>query len=303
MMSWALVTIVVLGLGLALYLKRKPDPRYVFLEHATQKKSKELLAVDIKGLTKSQFLQSLTNLWNVISAALGKFPIPKIIAFIVVINGVAVFINQKWLSFPQTEICVAVTVLGLFFGIRSLVDKRRKAFDTDFPDALNILMSAVTAGESINAAFAYVSQVSDNDVGREFKDISDRMRLGEEIATIFERSCKRFPYPAFLFFVITIRANMERGGQLKNVLGKLIRVLVEARNLEKKKMAMTSEARISAKIVGAIPFCFLLLLNWINPKDLEFVLFHPDGRWILYYLLISEGTGMFIVWWLVRSVR
>ncbi|WP_175354391.1 type II secretion system F family protein, partial [Vibrio breoganii] len=148
-----------------------------------------------------------------------------------------------------------------------------------------------------------VSKVSDNDVGKEFKDISDRMRLGESTEAIFERSCKRFPYPPFLFFVITIRANMERGGQLKSVLGKLIRVLVEARNLDKKKMAMTSEARISAKIVGAIPFCFMFLLNWINPEDLEFVLFHPDGRWILYYLLISEGTGMFIVWWLVRSIR
>ncbi|GAM58826.1 flp pilus assembly protein tadB [Vibrio ishigakensis] len=68
-------------------------------------------------------------------------------------------------------------------------------------------------------------------------------------------------------------------------------------------MAMTSEARISAKIVGAIPFCFMFLLNWISPKDLEFVLFNPDGKWILYYVLISEGIGMFIVWWLVKSIR
>ncbi|GAM69368.1 flp pilus assembly protein tadB [Vibrio sp. JCM 19236] len=145
--------------------------------------------------------------------------------------------------------------------------------------------------------------MADNDVGREFKDISDRMKLGESIETIFERSCKRFPYPPFLFFVITIRANMERGGQLKAVLGKLIRVLIEARNLEKKKMAMTSEARISAKIVGSIPFAFMFLLHWISPEDLHFVLFHPDGRWILYYLIGSESLGMFIVWWLVKSIR
>ncbi|MEZ8989088.1 hypothetical protein FCV82_06525 [Vibrio breoganii] len=303
MISWFLLGFAFVGFGFAFYLKRRPDPRYVFLEQTTQSKSKELTALDIEGLTKSNFLQSITSTWNVISASLGKLPVPKILLFLMFVNGAAFFVNQRWLSFPQTEINVASTLLAVFFGMRFLIDRRRKAFDTDFPDALNILMSAVTAGESINAAFAYVSKVSDNDVGREFKDISDRMRLGESTQAIFERSCKRFPYPAFLFFVITIRANMERGGQLKSVLGKLIRVLVEARNLEKKKMAMTSEARISAKIVGAIPFCFMLLLNWLNPKDLEFVLFHPDGRWILYYLLISEGTGMFIVWWLVRSIR
>ncbi|MEZ9591315.1 type II secretion system F family protein [Vibrio breoganii] len=303
MSSWLLVGVAILGLGLAFYLKRKPDPRYVFLEQTAQSRSIELSALDIEGLTKSNFLQSITSTWNVISASLGKFPVPKIVLFLILVNGVAFFVNQRWLNFPQTEINGATTLLAVFFGMRSVLDKRRKAFDTDFPDALNILMSAVTAGESINAAFAYVSKVSDNDVGKEFKDISDRMRLGESTEAIFERSCKRFPYPPFLFFVITIRANMERGGQLKSVLGKLIRVLVEARNLDKKKMAMTSEARISAKIVGAIPFCFMLLLNWINPEDLEFVLFHPDGRWILYYLLISEGVGMFIVWWLVKSIR
>ncbi|CAM2793293.1 type II secretion system F family protein [Vibrio rarus] len=302
MTMWLLLS-ATLFIGVLVYIKRKPDPRYVFLQHNAQTTNQQRYAVDIKGLTKSGLLQKITNLWGVIQASLGKFPMLKIMVFIGVINGASIFVNQRWLSFSQLEVSLAVTLLGVFFGLRFLIEKRRKAFENDFPDALNILMSAVTAGESINAAFAYVAKVSDNDVGREFKDISDRMRLGESTQAIFDRSCKRFPYPPFLFFVITIRANMERGGQLKSVLSKLIRVLVEARNLEKKKMAMTSEARISAKIVGAIPFCFMLLLNWINPKDLEFVLFHPDGRWILYYLLISEGTGMFIVWWLVKSIR
>ncbi|GAM73389.1 flp pilus assembly protein tadB [Vibrio ishigakensis] len=47
----------------------------------------------------------------------------------------------------------------------------------------------------------------------------------------------------------------------------------------------------------------MFLLNWISPEDLQFVLFHPDGRWILYYLIGSESVGMFIVWWLVKSIR
>ncbi|OBT15848.1 hypothetical protein A9264_06040 [Vibrio sp. UCD-FRSSP16_10] len=300
---WLLLSMTVLGIGLLVYFKRKPDPRYAFLQQNIKSKSNEHYAVNFKGLTQSGILLKLSNLWSVIQASLGKKAVLKIFLFIGIINSVGMFVNQRWFDFPLWEVSLIVTLLGLFFGLRLVVDKRRKAFENDFPDALNILMSAVTAGEGINAAFAYVAKVSDNDVGREFKDISDRMRLGESTQAIFDRSCKRFPYPPFLFFVITIRANMERGGQLKNVLSKLIRVLVEAKNLEKKKMAMTSEARISAKIVGALPFCFLMLLNWLNPKDLEFVLFNPDGRWILYYLLMSEGLGMFIVWWLVKSIR
>lgn len=300
---WLLV-----GLGFALLgfwiAKRKPDPRYVFLEQdAKGRVTQELMAVNMKGLTQNSFLQELTNLFNIIKASLGRFAELKILVFLLVVNGWALYVNQKWLDFSFVTFNSGATLVAAFFALRFITEKRKKAFETDFPDALNILMSAVTAGESINSAFAYVGRVVNNDVGREFKDISDRMKLGESIETIFERSCKRFPYPPFLFFVITIRANMERGGQLKSVLGKLIRVLIEARNLEKKKMAMTSEARISAKIVGSIPFAFMFLLHWISPEDLQFVLFHPEGRWILYYLIGSESIGMFIVWWLVKSIR
>ncbi|GAM61486.1 flp pilus assembly protein tadB [Vibrio ishigakensis] len=303
MALWLLVAIGVAVLGF-LIAKRKPDPRFVFLEQESKGiATQEITAVNMKGLTQNNFLQELSNLINIIKASLGRLSELKILLFVLTINCFAYGINERWLNVSILYFNIGITLVSSFFAVRFIIEKRRKAFDNDFPDALNILMSAVTAGESINSAFAYVGRVADNDVGREFKDISDRMKLGESIETIFERSCKRFPYPPFLFFVITIRANMERGGQLKNVLGKLIRVLVEARNLEKKKMAMTSEARISAKIVGAIPFAFMLLLNWINPQDLNFVLFHPDGRWILYYLLFSEGTGMFIVWWLVKSIR
>ncbi|GAM58827.1 flp pilus assembly protein tadB [Vibrio ishigakensis] len=173
---WLALIPLLFGLGLLVYAKRRPDPRYMFLEQVSEAKSKELYAVDLKGLTKSNFLQGLTNFWNVLKASLGKFPISKTIVFIALVNGVVFYVNQRWLNFPELEVHVSTTILFLFFGVRFLVDRRRKAFDNDFPDALNILMSAVTAGESINSAFSYVAKVSDTDVGREFKDISDRMR-------------------------------------------------------------------------------------------------------------------------------
>ena len=163
-----------------------------------------------------------------------------------------------------------VPVLALvftFFGYRFLVTRRRRDFENTFPDALNILMSAVTAGDSLMQAISYVGEVMHNPIGREFKLMGDRLKLGESPEVVLKRSCKNYPYPEFLFFTVTIRANIARGGQLKGVLARLIRVLVDARTLEKKKMAMTSEARISAKIVAAIPLVFMVILNYINPDQ------------------------------------
>ena len=200
--------------------------------------------------------------------------------------------------------CVPVLALvSTFFGYRFLVTKRRRDFENTFPDALNILMSAVTAGDSLMQAISYVGEVMHNPIGREFKLMGDRLKLGESPEVVLKRSCKNYPYSEFLFFTVTLRANIARGGQLKGVLARLIRVLVDARTLEKKKMAMTSEARISAKIVAAIPLIFMIILSQINPSNVDFVLHDPEGRVGLFYVLGSELIGLFIVWLLVRGVR
>ncbi|MUL06124.1 pilus assembly protein TadB, partial [Aliivibrio fischeri] len=65
----------------------------------------------------------------------------------------------------------------------------------------------------------------------------------------------------------------------------------------------TSEARASAKIVAAIPFIFLFMLQYLSPENYEFVMFNPAGRPILYYVLISESIGILIIWLLMRGVR
>ena len=196
-----------------------------------------------------------------------------------------------------------LSLLLTLFGYRYLMTKRRRDFENTFPDALNILMSAVTAGDSLMQAISYVGDVMDNSSGQEFKLMGDRLKLGESPEVVLKRSCKNYPYPEFLFFTVTLRANITRGGQLKGVLARLIRVLVDARTLEKKKMAMTSEARISAKIVAAIPLIFMVMLNYVNPENVNFVLYDPAGRQVLFYVLGSEFFGLFIVWLLVRGVR
>lgn len=66
---------------------------------------------------------------------------------------------------------------------------------------------------------------------------------------------------------------------------------------------MTSEARISAKVVAAIPLVFALIINQIDPGHIDFLINDSRGRIVLYYIIGSELLGLFIVWILVKGVR
>ena len=260
-------------------------------------------AINVKSLVRKQSWQKFKESVSPTLKVLGPRSSLYIALYITGSLIASWYFVVKLLLLSNIFFIFGLSLLLTLFGYRYLMTKRRRDFENTFPDALNILMSAVTAGDSLMQAISYVGDVMDNSIGQEFKLMGDRLKLGESPEVVLKRSCKNYPYPEFLFFTVTLRANITRGGQLKGVLARLIRVLVDARTLEKKKMAMTSEARISAKIVAVIPLIFMVMLNYVNPENVNFVLYDPAGRQVLFYVLGSEFFGLFIVWLLVRGVR
>lgn len=260
-------------------------------------------AINMASLSDQNFVQVVLQRWVNVQRQLGNKANAKIVLFTVFVALSSAMINQSMLRLPWFAVQPTALVLAWLWGYLWLQQRQRKQFEQSFPDALNMLTSSISAGESVGRGISYVGKKLQGEVGNEFKLMGERLKLGEPIDEVFRKSCRRFPYPAFYFFVITLRANMQRGGQLKEVMTRLNRQMFEARSMEKKKYAMTSEARMSSKIVCAMPFFFLFILQFLSPENFEFVMFTPQGRPILYYLVLSESIGMTIIWALMRGVK
>ncbi|WP_240205960.1 type II secretion system F family protein [Vibrio sp. CyArs1] len=299
-MLWLSLVLFALVIILLRDSKVKKVDQFFNIEEA---EAENLNAINVKSLVRKQSWQKFKESISPTLTILGPRSSLYIALYITGSIIASWYIVIELLSMTNSWLVLSLSLIFTVFGYRVLVGRRRRDFENTFPDALNILMSAVTAGDSLMQAISYVGEAMNNPIGREFKLMGDRLKLGESPEVVLQRSCKNYPYPEFLFFTVTIRANIARGGQLKGVLARLIRVLVDSRTLEKKKMAMTSEARISAKIVAAIPLIFTVILNYVNPANVDFVLNDPQGQYVLFYVLGSELIGLSIVWLLVRGVR
>ncbi|BDP36029.1 type II secretion system protein F [Vibrio parahaemolyticus] len=262
-----------------------------------------ITAINLNVLIEQKPWQRFKNMVSPAIKVLGPRAYVIIFIFLCLSAYISYYVVYQLLNVDSRLMSFLIFTFSVFWGYFWLQNRRRLDFEKKFPDALNILMSAVTAGESLMHAFSFVGENMDGEVGREFREMGERLKLGENPEKVLLRSCKAFPYPEYVFFTITVRANLNRGGQLKHVLARLIRILVDARTLESKKMAMTSEARISAKVVAAIPLVFAIIISQINPDHIEFVLNDPRGQLVLYYVVGSELIGLFIVWLLVKGVR
>ncbi|MBV7296475.1 type II secretion system F family protein [Enterovibrio paralichthyis] len=301
--------ILLIGVGLYM-IKRQAtlnERRESLLrENNTLPESKmiENRAVDMEALSKISLYQRISRTLRNLYIDLGDYAVVKILAFYFVASLIGDFAFVTVLGFSTQTTLLLTFPIATVLGIRFIEYRTQKAFEDQFPDALNMIASSVSAGESLLHAIQYVGRTLDSIVGREFKIMGERLNLGESTEAVFARACQRFPTPTFQFFVIAMRVNVNRGGQLRRVINNLNRVLFDAKSVEMKKRALTAEARLSSYIICAIPFFFLfVVLRFIAPENYDFVMHDPDGRFLLYYVLISEAIGIGIVTLLMKSVK
>ncbi|EGR9010989.1 type II secretion system F family protein [Vibrio parahaemolyticus] len=227
----------------------------------------------------------------------------KLIGFFAA-SSIAVYcVNDWFFMFEYWKVLLALEPILFVMFILKLSGIQAQRFKDNFPDALNILSGALSSGQSIVHAFEYVGTQLDNEVGEEFKKMSERLLIGEDPDDVLARSAASFPYVEYFFFAATIRINLSRGGQLKDVINRINRIMFEARAIEKKKNALTSEARASAKIIAALPVIFIMILKVTSPENYNFVMFEEGGKPIFYYVVVSEAIGFFFIYMILRGVR
>ena len=174
-------------------------------------------------------------------------------------------------------------------------------FDNTFPEVIQILNSASSSGAGLLQALDRCGKDLTGELGEEFKNIYKRLSIGEDPMSVFEDSYTRYPYKEFYFFITIIRTNLAKGGQMREVISRLGRVIADSKKMEQKKRAMTSEARMSAFIVAIFPIFFFFFMQFAMPENFDFLINDPSGRYILYYVFGSEALGMSIIWWLMRK--
>lgn len=226
----------------------------------------------------------------------------KHVAIILVACAAALYVNMEYLNFSNVVITNITLLATIYILYMRQVKKYRREFERDCSEALNIINSAVRVGRPVLQGFEECSRVIDSDFGREFKRILMRLDIGDDPERIFMDSYEKFPYSEYFSFVITVLINMKGGGQVSEVMSRLTMLISASKTLDRKKIAMTAEARMSVKVLVIIPVFFFFFLKFVAPDNFEILIGTDAGKYILYYALTSILIGLFIVWSMMNKV-
>ena len=164
-------------------------------------------------------------------------------------------------------------LLGLFFGIGGphfivgkMIKRRVAKFNSNFPDAIELMVRGLRSGLPITETLGIVASEIQGPVGIEFRMVNDKMKIGRTMEAALQDTADRLGTPEFQFFVITLAIQRETGGNLAETLSNLADVLRKRAQMKLKIRAMSSESKASAYIVGSLPFIVFGLVYMMNPK-------------------------------------
>ncbi len=117
------------------------------------------------------------------------------------------------------------------------------------------------------------------------------LTLGEAV----ERIVDRVPTPEASFFAIVINIQAKAGGNLAEALTNLSNVLRDRKKMRGKIKAMSSEAKASAGIIGALPFVVAFFVYLTSPAYIALLFTTSTGNMVLGARAFWMGLGIFIM--------
>lgn len=213
------------------------------------------------------------------------------------ISALLMMVIGRWITSSIIGAAIG-TGIGLFLPIFWLGTKETKRlflFQEQLPEAIDMLVSAMKAGYSFQAAMKFIGEEVPGPLGPEFARFYEEQRLGMEVRTALLALQDRVNSLDLRMFVTAILIQRETGGNLSEVLGKIATLMRERSAMKGEIRTLTAESKLSARILGALPFVVFGAVNLLNPGFMRPMLATSYGRWVFFAASLSVAFGYWIM--------
>lgn len=175
------------------------------------------------------------------------------------------------------------------------IKKRQKAFINELADALEAMIRLLKAGMPITECISMVSREFEGPVGEEMALIYEAQKIGVSLPDAVSEAAKRVPIPEMKMFATGISIQVQTGASLSEVLQNLANVIRGRFRLKRKVASLSSEAKASATIIGALPFLVAGALYAVNPTYMELLWTTEQGKTLMYGAGFWMSIGVFVM--------
>jgi tight adherence protein B len=149
------------------------------------------------------------------------------------------------------------------------IQKRRRQIEAQFPDALSLIASSMSAGHTFLRSIQMMCEEAMPPLSDEFARVVHETQLGDSLIDALERMASRLDIRDVDWVVQAIRIQQTVGGKLSELLHTLADFIRARDEVRREVMVLTAEGRISAWVLGALPVFLFLVINVLSPEYME----------------------------------
>lgn len=172
-------------------------------------------------------------------------------------------------NFGSVQMALAVGLcigLGIPLIILSrMASKRRQKMQEQFPVALDIFIRGLRSGHPVSSALDLLTKEMEDPLGSEFGLVMDEVAYGADVRDALQSMADRWGLEDIQMFVVSLSVQNETGGNLAEILHNLASVIRERASMYMKVRALSSEGRMTALMLTALPILTFSALFLVNP--------------------------------------
>ena len=203
--------------------------------------------------------------------------------------------NVFWYMIPRGEM---ISVIGVIAGagapflfLQQKRKKRLRAFEAQFPDALEFVSRAMRSGNAFSVSLELLHKEYAAPLADEFRRTFDEQNLGLPLEMALERLGARVPLLDVHFFVSAVLLQKRTGGNLASLLDNLAYLIRERFKLRGRIRAVSAHGRISGLVLSMIPLTVGVLMFYTNPSYVLFFFDDPDGKILMAVCIVLQFLG------------
>jgi tight adherence protein B len=219
-------------------------------------------------------------------------------AFVLLVITSAILGTFIGASLSAGPLGVVVTVVGWtapYIWLRWKQRRRLKKFEAQIPDGIDMLVSAMKAGYSFQAAAQFIGDEMPPPAGPEFARFYDEQRLGIDVRVALLNMQKRLDSLDLKMFVTAVLIQRETGGNLGDVLSNLANLIRERIAMRGNIETLVAEPKMSARFLAILPVIVFFLLSIASPHFSDPLIQSPGGRITLGVAAASVVIGYAIM--------
>ena len=205
-------------------------------------------------------------------------------------------LSQAGMRIKVAPFLLLSLALGGLPAVLALYRRRRRlaCIERQLPDALDLLCRALRAGHALPSALRMAAEDGAAPLAGEFRMLVDEVGYGAALPDALRRMARRNPGGDIGCFVVALLIQRDTGGNLAELLAGIATLVRERQTLRGQVRVATAEARLSAWILGLLPFALAAALHIAHPGFIGLLWTDSFGQRLLG--IVAALLAMGLVW-------